>query len=263
MKKQVLLISAVPLLLISCHKWGADSPATDGTSVLVSTAVATKTTLGNESASAYPVYWQQGDRISVNGQLSDALEVAAPVTEAEFRLAGLNTSAPYNYLYPGNASSQVTLDGTAMPMYARSNSLASVSLSHLTCGVRLDLSGDADIVSVSLSAPGGEYPGGSFSVDFSSGSLSSVSGVQIQRNVSVSLPQTFYLFFAPGTYSQGLNLTVTSDSVSNTWHFATGTSLASGKIYRLPDAAFQTAGDVTWFLPNSTIEDLEVIPLDM
>ena len=63
----------------------------------------TRTTLSED----YQVLWQTGDKVSVNGTLSNAVESADNGKKAvEFTING-TLSAPYKVLYPGTSSANV------------------------------------------------------------------------------------------------------------------------------------------------------------
>ena len=85
-----------------------DQPAQSPVTLGVSTGtVSTKTWLdGNNEAALLPVYWSDGDRISVNGNTS--LPVSVPegeaVSRANFTVRGV--SAPYSVVYTADICSK-------------------------------------------------------------------------------------------------------------------------------------------------------------
>lgn len=59
------------------------------TTLTLSLGEATKTYLGDKSGESYPLYWSEGDQISVNGVVSTALaSESAGTTNAEFAFSG-------------------------------------------------------------------------------------------------------------------------------------------------------------------------------
>ena len=208
----------------------------------------TKVVLGPEEAGTFPLVWQEGDRVSLNGVLSSPMSAGlSGKSHAAFSFAGFSGSAPYRLLYPGSASGEVTLNGKNLPLYAGGNSLDQVfAMHHLCCGVRLRLTGDLPLESLTLSAPGDEPVAGTFTPSFADGSLSEVlaqASVSVVFDTPVLLsgtPQDFYLFFAPGTFSQGLSLQAKNaeGSITREWRFALGRTLERGKLYLLPETAF-------------------------
>ena len=208
----------------------------------------TKVTMGEAQSGTFPLLWQEGDRVSLNGCLSNPMSASlSGKSHAAFSFADFSGSAPYNLLYPGSSAGEVVLDGKTLALYSSSESLDGVfSLHHLCCGVRLSLTGDLTLASLSLSAPGGEKISGRFTPSFADGSLSEVSANQsltldLETPVALSgTPLSFYLFFAPGTFSQGLSLQAqnTDGTITREWRFALGRTLEKGKLYLLPETAF-------------------------
>jgi hypothetical protein len=79
MKTLRLLLTTAIILLVACeHNTIVDS-ATDGSdiTILTLTTQSTRTSLGNKVGNTYPVYWSEGDRVVVNGTLSEASEEKA------------------------------------------------------------------------------------------------------------------------------------------------------------------------------------------
>ncbi len=234
------------LLAVSCSK---DKSGESGVQVkLALPCPATKVALGEENAGVFPLVWEVGDRVSLNGTLSNPMSAGlAGKSHAAFSFAGFDGAAPYTLLYPGAADEKVTIDGKTLPLYATGASLDQVfTMHHLCCGVQLSLTGDLTLASLSLSAPGGEKIAGVFSPSFADGTLTEVSGVStidIDYDTPVVLsdtPQTFCLFFAPGTFSQGLSLQAQNaeGTITREWRFALGRTLEKGKLYLLPETAF-------------------------
>ncbi len=233
-------------LAVSCSKDGNRESAVQVHLALPGTA--TKVALAGEDAGTFPLLWQEGDMVSLNGCLSNPMSAAlSGKSHAAFSFADFSGSAPYNLLYPGLSAEEVVLDGKTLALYSSSDSLDGVfSLHHLCCGVRLSLTGDLTLASLILSAPGGEKISGRFSPSFADGSLSEVSANQsltldLETPVALSgTPLSFYLFFAPGTFSGGLSLKALNPggTITREWRFATGRTLEKGKLYLLPETAF-------------------------
>lgn len=236
----------VLLLTASCSK---DKSGEAGVQVkLALPCPATKVALGAEEAGAFPLVWEEGDQVSLNGTLSNPMSAGlAGKSHAAFSFADFAEVSPYRLLYPGAADEKVTIDGKALPLYASGTNLDQVFvLHHLCCGVRLSLTGDLPLASLTLRAPGGQPIAGTFTPSFVDGSLAEVSA---QSTLSMALgtpivlsdtPQTFCLFFAPGTFSQGLSLQAQNadGTITREWRFALGRTLEKGKLYLLPETAF-------------------------
>ena len=159
------------LLAVSCSKDGNRDCAVQVHLSLPGTA--TKVTLADEDAGTFPMVWQEGDQVSLNGTMSGPMSAGLSGKDnAAFSFADFSGSAPYHLLYPGAADEKVTIDGKTLPLYATGASLDQVfTMHHLCCGVRLSLTGDLTLASLSLSAPGGEKIAGVFSPSFADGTL--------------------------------------------------------------------------------------------
>lgn len=246
MKCKSFSLIALLLLACACSKDGGKSRPVQLRLALPGPA--TKVTMGEETAGTFPLLWQEGDMVSLNGCLSNPISASlSGKSHAAFSFADFSGSAPYNLLYPGSSAGEVVLDGKTLALYSSSESLDGVfSLHHLCCGVRLSLTGDLTLASLSLSAPGGEKIAGRFTPSFADGSLSEVSANQsltldLETPVALSgTPLSFYLFFAPGTFSGGLSLKAFNPggTITREWRFATGLTLEKGKLYLLPETAF-------------------------
>lgn len=234
------------LLAVSCSK---DKSGESGVQVkLALPCPATKVALGEEDAGVFPLVWEVGDRVSLNGTLSNPMSAGlAGKSHAAFSFAGFDGAAPYTLLYPGAADEKVTIDGKTLPLYATGASLDQVfTMHHLCCGVRISLTGDLSLASLTLSAPAAEPIAGTFTPSFVDGSLAEVSAqstlpMALDTPVVLSdTPQTFCLFFAPGTFSQGLSLQAKNveGTITREWRFALGRTLEKGKLYLLPETAF-------------------------
>ena len=236
----------VLLLTASCSK---DKSGEAGVQVkLALPCPATKVALGAEEAGAFPLVWEEGDQVSLNGTMSNPMSAGlAGKSHAAFSFADFAGASPYRLLYPGAADEKVTIDGKGLSLYASGTNLDQVFvLHHLCCGVRLSLTGDLSLASLTLRAPGGQPIAGTFTPSFADGSLAEVSA---QSTLSMALgtpivlsdtPQTFCLFFAPGTFSQGLSLQAQNaeGTITREWRFALGRTLEKGKLYLLPETAF-------------------------
>lgn len=241
-------MAAASLLLASCRD-GLEPARIKAVSVRAQLPEQlTRVTAGDLTGGLYPLLWQEGDVISVNGVLSNALQANfSGSSDAVFSFGNLSTSSPYNMLCPGSAAGTITIDGNAPALYARSTSLSDVAaFHHLTAGIQVQLTGSLSLSSLELSSAGAEVLGGTFSVSFTDGSLSAVSprsslsrSFSPARALSSGEPLTLLFFIAPGTFTGGLVLTATaSDATVCRWYFGGGQTLQKGKIYAVSQVAF-------------------------
>ena len=229
-------ISAIflPLLLLSCQQVLQEREEAGGETVLrVGIAsVQTKTWLDTESGgSPIRVYWSDGDRINVNGQVSSPLQVAPGKkvsSDAEFHLRSVD--APYRVIYPASAvrDEAYAADGTigisipsqqawteggfavgAAPLYGYADG-GSVTLHNLFAAIRVRLSSaDGTLVdNASLSSDDAPLCG-DFKLDPTTGILEAVN---VASMVSLTLDPValkadgtdFYFTIPPGNYTSGL-----------------------------------------------------------
>ncbi len=170
---------------------------------------AARTHLGEKADGVYPLYWSEGDAISVNGAASDPLTgvgteaatavfkfaegvttplcvvyPAAAVAAAEEVVEGEETPAPTT-VYPVNfLATQPYTVGTfapqAAPMYgyaatpAEGEELEAVQMQHLTGVLRLAISGNGEkVTGIAVRAQNGKIAG-AFTVDCTNGTLTAV-----------------------------------------------------------------------------------------
>lgn len=113
------------LLAVSCSKDGNRDCAVQVHLSLPGTA--TKVTLADEDAGTFPMVWQEGDQVSLNGTMSGPMSAGLSGKDnAAFSFADFSGSAPYHLLYPGAADEKVTIDGKTLPLYATGASLDQV-----------------------------------------------------------------------------------------------------------------------------------------
>ena len=146
-----------------------------------------RTQLGEKADSGYPLYWSEGDQISVNGVASAALTTdEAGQPDAAFTFDG-SLSYPYSVVYPASEANEITFlasqsyvagtfaAGTA-PMYAYAASAAdAIKMQHLAGALRFDVSGAATLSAVVVEAESGNLAG-TYTVDCATGSLTAKEG---------------------------------------------------------------------------------------
>ena len=198
----------------------------------------TKTTLGAKDGSSYPVYWGDGDVITLNGTAATEFTPASGNATATAKFKVNNLAAPYNFLYGGvsGQGNQVTFpanqayveggfDPAAMPMYASLAARAdNVTFSHLGSLLKFSLTGDKKIDSVTLTAADGTKSlSGNFTIGAGSnglldGSLTPASaGGSINYNFGGHIqlsdtPFVFYVAVPAGTYEGGITLEIVDNS---------------------------------------------------
>ena len=214
MKNYLLLLSAFVLLAVGCQTPSDDTTIETGEiSILNVSLEQTRVSLGAKGENGiYPVYWSEGDKIVVNGILSDVAEIdAANRATAQFAFSATQLSYPYHVTYPYCASTTAenaivefpteqsyaegTFSAKSAPMcgYAAKNGdgvvlnhLASIlhfSIKASTVGVVLD-----KVVVVSTT---GAKLSGEFAVDCKTVTITATEGCK--NVVRYSLPENFAL----------------------------------------------------------------------
>ena len=193
----------------------------------------TKTALGAVGAAGEEVeiLWKKGDKISVNGILSDAVPAAKDGEQnVEFTVSG-SPSAPYQVLYPGTTSANVislpatqnyvenSFDGAAAVAYGNATQTSgggySVSLNNFCGLISFALKGSATLDKIVLNALGGENlfgdftlaaDGNGFTGAFSGGTSGSLT---YDCNVTLGSSDTYFYIALPAqTYSAGIEALV-------------------------------------------------------
>ena len=141
-----------------------------------------RTQLSEKAGEVYPLYWSEGDKISVNGVESNALSASeAGQAAATFSVAG-ELKAPYCIAYPATAAGQVvfadkqthvsntTFGSGVATMYAYSeDDLGGLSLTHLTGVLKIGIKGSAKIVLAQISNANRKAIAGAFDFNFAEG----------------------------------------------------------------------------------------------
>ena len=104
MKKLFAFLSIAALLAVSCNREeltpSEGTPSLKGKTVLTISTGETKTTMGEVSEGKRPVYWANGDKVAVNGVVSEPLaDLEANSASASFTFTSV-IEPPFNAVYP-------------------------------------------------------------------------------------------------------------------------------------------------------------------
>ena len=237
--KSITAFCLFGLFLCSCNREEVPEGAVTQDTVLHAgmVSVQTRTWLDSEGSkdnTTKTVYWSDGDRINVNGQVSSPVSVqeGEKVSEADFQLRGVE--GPYNVVYPHDIVSDKTYDEAgritislpssqrydattfasgAAVMYGYSES-ENVELHNLCAAVRVNLKGTASICAVSLVSESADAPiCGTFRLCPKTGELVPVKGeVSISLEIdeaNLSEGTDFYFAIPAGDYPAGLTFCFT------------------------------------------------------
>lgn len=233
----------------------------------------TKTSLGLKDGDSYPVYWEEGDVITLNGKRSAAVS-AADAGSASARIS-VKTDAvsPFNILYPGvdGVADQVTFpstqvyregsfDANALPMYATASSLKDeVSLNYLASVLRIPMkfTSATTLRRITVTALNGEPLSGSFSIGKTDGALNGeLDAADASNIVNYTFGETgtafaagesvFHIALPKGTYEGGLELRF-YDNESNcmaAYAFTDSKTIEAGKVYEFSQYTYLPNGKV-------------------
>ena len=242
----------------------------------------TRTFLGTpDGEGKVDVLWKTGDRISVNGMLSDALTAADNgKKDVRFTIDG-SPSAPYKILYPGTQSENIvelpsgqsyvadSFDPSAGIAYGNavlSSGTYNVSLKNFCGLIRISLTGTATLDRIVLNSLGAEKISGCFTLatdgdgftgGFSGGESSSLTYDCSGQTLSATA-KYFYIAVPAQTYSSGMEaLVYQSDGQYMRLKFwGAGKALGSSDIVAFEDKAYAAGRvDVLGELPELPQED--------
>lgn len=232
----------------------------------------TKTVLGDAQDGVRPVLWCKGDKISVNGVVSDPLDVEGNVLKADFVLRE-QVSAPYEIIYPaGMVKDAATVTLPAGQKYAAGDNIVSGSMPMAgysttesvmmkqVCGIlgiRLKMGTEANLIRyVEVTALGGEPVCGDFAVDFQNSTLSSeakgadVIRMEVQKTLPAGSANTFNVILPAGVYSAGFQVKVVDENGQAMVRSIKGNcELEAGKLMLMPELEF---------VPNSEDKGVEI-----
>ena len=216
-------VAVVAILAFSCTTDTTEDlgVAVGGKTTLTISLEESRTQLGEKVDGAYPLYWSEGDQISVNGTVSSALSAAAEGSAtAAFSFDGV-LSYPYNIVYPASSKGEVTFptaqsfkEGTfcagAAPMYGYAvEGGDAIQLQNLAGVLRIAVSGDKTLSSIVLTAEEGNLAG-TYAVDCATGALTLVEGTgsksiayTLGEGVALGAKATpFYISAPAGSYGK-------------------------------------------------------------
>ena len=190
-----IFMAVVAVMLVSCIADTTIDPTVElgkgQTTITLSMGGDSKTHIdGNVESDKYPVYWSEGDKISVNGIVSEEAQIQENnAASATFVING-TPGKPYRIAYPAVeedncvkfAAKQAHTDGTfadgVAVMYGYGEEGLGVSMKHLSGVLRFGLVGEADgegnyptILKAQVSTVNRAPIAGKFALDFESGEL--------------------------------------------------------------------------------------------
>ena len=227
-----------------------------------------RTQLGEKADGVYPLYWSEGDKISVNGVASEALSasdegkanatfvvngtVAYPYNIVAPSAEGVSslTSGCYPVLFPAEQSYKAgNVDGKAVVMYGYAEEGEAPTLYHLTGILRFEVKGAVTLSNLTVASTYGALAG-TYDVNCSTGALTAQSG-STSDTVSLSFgdgltlgaePTPIYVAVPAGEYGEVVVTLNTTSGEKMVVKFNTeGKPVAAGKVREF--AAFEFAAN--------------------
>ncbi len=211
MKKFLFTVATLALLMIGCTTDINDKNIAAGGSVteLTISTQPTRTSLGGKVNDTYPVYWSEGDRIVINGTLSEeAILDGENCTEAKFKVEA--TNYPLNIVYPYTSTTtadapkvvipteQHYIDGTfasgSAPMCGYATNSATVTMKHLVGVLKFPVVGSKENIildKIVIRSVDGAKLSGEFAVNCSADTITACE--ESSSNITYSLPDNFAL----------------------------------------------------------------------
>ena len=182
-----------------------------------------RTQLGEKAGEVYPLYWSEGDKISVNGIESNAL-ASGNSAVATFTVSGV-VNTPYCIAYPAAnagevvfAAEQSYVEGTfsngASTMYGYSENGGGLALNHLTGVLKIGVTGNKTLSYAQISNVSRTPIAGAFALDFTNGELSATEaskeliGYSFGEGVALSSEPTYLHVAVPAGVYDALYVTL-------------------------------------------------------
>ena len=180
--------------------------------------------LGDKDANGgYSATWSEGDKISVNGYISEEAVISAENSgKAQFEIKNAVLNYPYNILYPASANGVVnfaaeqnyvegSFESGTTPLYASvADASKAINLKHLGSVLKFNLKGaESGVVLKSMTIKSGNGAiAGEFAIDFATGKItpssSAVSTVELLfgegLTLSVEQAKSFFVVLPSGDF---------------------------------------------------------------
>lgn len=256
MKKYIILAAfATALLMAGCDKEvsGGDDAVPAKTALNASLSPLTRTEIDGVKVS-----WSAGDAINVNGTVSNELSEGGVMGTFTFRK---ELSTPYMAIFPASLykdASTVTLpaswalDGFDLPLYGYAESGNTLPFKSLTALVKLSVTGETatTLKEVSVKGLSNEPVSGDFSIDYTTGALSSLSDTEASREVKVTVgkalsdvPVVIYIPLPAASYASGFQVSLLDTEGGQMTKTVSARTLKAGDLRLMPSLVFAPSTD--------------------
>ena len=257
----------------------------EGQTTLTLSLEESRTQLGEKVDGVYPLYWSEGDKIAVNGVVSEALAASAEgKASATFTVNGTLTY-PYSIVCPAaEGVSAVTegcypvvfpatqtykvgnIDSKAVVLYGYAEEGAVPVLNHLTGILRFAVKGEATLANLSVVATNGALAG-TYDVNCATGALTAQTG-STSDTVTLSFGQgltltaeatPIYIAVPAGEYGEvSATLTTTTGEQMIVKFNTDGKPIAVGKVREFSEFAFVPMAIESDIFEISDVADMQI-----
>ena len=276
-----LIVAALAVVLVGCVNDLANEEVINSSDVTLLTLNIAKTRVAlgeKDNANNYPMYWSEGDKISVNGYISEeALINSENKSSAQFQFVNTSLNYPYNILYPASADNTVvfaaqqnyvkgTIESGLTPLYGVASQGDELKLGHLSGILCFNFKAENDNTTLSkvVIKAGQGVIAGEFALDFSTGTLTPSEGAVATveysfgdgLKLSTTDVQSFYVVLPKGSFGMcSVQLCATDGGVMTARFNTSGTSGVKPGIVRNFGVATYRKGTVCTLTPLGTEDD--------
>lgn len=268
----MILGSALAMLAAGCTTDATKDVVNNDNKVVIGLSLdETRTSLGENDGTGYPVLWSAGDEVAVNGVTSEPLAAEyAGKTAAQFVVTGV--TPPFDVIYPAGA---LMADGKTIgiseiqeyvPGSFAEGSAVMVGHSDTPNGVIKNLygfvkvpviKGDEKVIkSVTLHSNNLEAMSGTFAVDYVNAALEPIAGMDfVKVTAADGIPfvedkAEVVIAVPAGTYAKGFTVKIVSTdgmAMTKPAYTAEGKTIAPSTLLAMPEIEFR---------PNETLTEI-------
>lgn len=279
MKNKLSFLLILMAAGISCSREAAAPTVEDNDYTIVAATLpgGVRTALGEKTDGKYPVLWQPGDVIGINGAVSDPLDDGfTPSKSAQFRFSGAVLHEPYYGAYPASAVSSYSAGSAILTLpteqrYVQGSfdpeagllvgvgGASGLTLRMPFCIMKITIAAGTHtshaITSVKLKANGSEKMSGPFTTDYStvSPAAGALNYVMVKSEAGIPLGSSVFIVYPAQEYADGISIEI-EDSER---HYM---RMVSSSAHR-PSAGKLYPTELT-FEPNGTNISGSIPPLD-
>ena len=251
-------IIAVGLFTLSCASSSIDDININGGNTIITLSLnESRTQLGEKSDNSYPLYWSEGDKISVNGiESSEAVIDSNDASRATFSINGA-TANIYHIAYPVAPQGKVhfvenqlhisdTSFGQGVSTMYGVGSSVDVHLKHLTGVLKFGIIGSATLSKIEITTTDKSPISGLFDIDFENGKISP--GAEAKSIITYSFGDGVKLSATTPTYAHIAVPAGVYPSLYATLYDSEGGAMTAE--IKAPDTKPLTAGYIREFKSN-------------